>query len=91
MMSFDCDIQFMVKQGPNWYNLTRTYRAKRKAVSFASLVEIYEVETSSLCGKLTGKRKSIVKRLLFSETGFHRSKTLMHTLTRIADICINII
>ena len=53
----------MVKQGPNWYNLTRIYKAKRKAVSFASLDEIDEVETSSLCGKLTVKRKSIVKEV----------------------------
>ena len=53
----------MVKQGPNWYNLTRTYKAKRKAVSFASLDEIDEVETSSMCGKLTVKRKPIVKEV----------------------------
>ena len=51
----------MVKQGPNWYNLTRTYKAKTKAVCFASLDEIDEVETSSLCGKLTVKWKPIVK------------------------------
>ena len=54
MMSFDWDVQYMVKQEPNWYNLTRAYKAKRKAVSFASVDEIDEVETSSLCGKLTG-------------------------------------
>ena len=48
MMSFDWDVQYMVKQGPNWYNLTRTHKANRKAVSFASLDEIDEVETSSL-------------------------------------------
>ena len=23
MMSFEWDVQYMVKQGPNWYNLTR--------------------------------------------------------------------
>ena len=63
MMSFDWDVQYMVKQGPNWYNLTRTYKAKRKAVSFACLNEIDEVETSSLCGKLTVKRKPIVKEV----------------------------
>ena len=63
MMSFDWDVQYMVKQGPNWYNLTRTYKAKRKAVSFASLDEIDEVETSSLCGKITMKRKPIVKEV----------------------------
>ena len=63
MMSFDWDVQYMVKLGPNWYNLTRTYEAKRKAVSFASLNEIDEVETSSLCGKLTMKRKPIVKKV----------------------------
>ena len=57
MMSFDWDVQYMVKQGPDWYNLTRTYKAKRKAVSFVSL------ETSSLCGKLTVKRKPIVKEV----------------------------
>ena len=63
MMSFDWDVQYMVKQGPNWYNLTRIYKAKRKAVSFASLDEIDEVETSSLCGKLTVNRKPIVKEV----------------------------
>ena len=47
-MSFDWDVQYMVKQGSNWYNLTRTYKAKRKTASFASLDEINEVETSSL-------------------------------------------
>ena len=41
----------------NWYNLTRNYKAKKKAVSFASLDEIDEVETSSLCGKLTVKKE----------------------------------
>ena len=30
MMSFDWDVQYMVKQGPNWYNLTRTYKAKKR-------------------------------------------------------------
>ena len=25
MMSFNWDVQYMVKQGPNWYNLTRIY------------------------------------------------------------------
>ena len=30
IMSFDWDVQYIVKQGPNWYNLTRTYKAKRK-------------------------------------------------------------
>ena len=64
MMSFDWDVQYMVKQGSNWYNLTRTHKAKRKAVSFASLDEIDEVETSSLCGKLTVKRKPIVKEVV---------------------------
>ena len=54
----------MVKQGPNFYNLTRTYKAKRKAVSFASLDEIDEVETSSLCGKLTIKRKPKAKEVV---------------------------
>ena len=63
MVSFDWDVQYMVKEGPNWYNLTRTYKAKRKAVSFASLDEIDEVETSSLCRKLTVERKSIVKEV----------------------------
>ena len=63
MMSFDWDVQYMVKQGSNWYNLTRTYEAKRKAVLFASLDEIDEVEPSSLCGKLTVKRKPIVKEV----------------------------
>ena len=63
MMSFNWDVQYMVKQGPNCYNLTRTHKAKRKAVSFASLDEMDEVETSSLCGKLTVKRKPIVKEV----------------------------
>ena len=56
MMLFNWDVQYMVKQGPNWYNLTWTYKAKRKAVSFANLDEIDEVETLSLCGKLTVKK-----------------------------------
>ena len=64
MMPFDWDVQHMVKQGPNWYNLTRTYKVKRKAVSFASLDEIDEFETSSPCGKLTVKRKPIVKEVV---------------------------
>ena len=63
MMSFDWDVQYMVKQGSNWYNLTRIYMAKRKAVSFASLDEIDDAKTSSLCGKLTVKRKPIVKEV----------------------------
>ena len=61
MMSFDQDVQYIVKQEPNWYNLTRTYKAKKKAVSFTRLDEIDEVLTSSLCGKLTVKRKPTVK------------------------------
>ena len=63
MMSYDWDVQYMVKQGPNWYNLTRIYKAKIKTVSFVSLDEIDEVETSSLCGKLAVKRKPIVKEV----------------------------
>ena len=63
MMSFDWEVQYMVKQGPNWYNLTRTFKAKRKAVSFASLDEIDKEETSPLCWKLTVKRKPIVKEV----------------------------
>ena len=63
MMSFDWDVQYVVKQGLNWYNLTRAYKAKRKAVPFARLDEIDEVETLSLCGKLTVKRKPIVKEV----------------------------
>ena len=62
-MSFEWDVQYMVKQGPHWYNLTRTYRAKRKAVSFVNLNEIEEAETSSLCGKMTVKKKPIVKEV----------------------------
>ena len=53
----------MVKQGPISYNLTTTYKAKKKAVSFASLDEIDKVETSSLCGEWTVKRKPIVKEV----------------------------
>ena len=64
MMSFDWDVQYMVKQGPNWYNLTRTYKARRKAVSFASLNDTDEAETSSLCGKMTVRKKPIVKEIL---------------------------
>ena len=64
MMSFDWDVQYMVKQGPNWYNLTRTYKAKRKAVSFASLDDTDEAETSSLYEKMTVKGKPIVKVVL---------------------------
>ena len=51
MMSFDWDVQYMVKQGPNWYSFTRACKVKRKAVSFASLDEIDEVETSQCVGK----------------------------------------
>ena len=64
MMSFDWDVQYMVKQGPNWYNLTRTYKTKRKAVSFASLNDTDKGETSSLCEKMTVKKKPIVKEVL---------------------------
>ena len=64
MMSFDWDVQYMVKQGPNWYNLTRTYKIKRKVVSFASLNDTDEAETSSLCGKMTVRKKPIVKEVL---------------------------
>ena len=53
LMSFDWDVQYMVKQGPNWYNLTRTYKTKMKAVSFANLNDTDEEETSSLCGRMT--------------------------------------
>ena len=67
-MSFDWDVQYMVKQGPNWYNLTRTYKAKKKAVSFASLNDIDEAETSSLCGKMIVKRNPILKKSLSRET-----------------------
>ena len=63
MMPFGWDVQYLVKHRPNWYNLTRTKKAKGKAVSFASLDEIDEAETSSLCGKLTVKRKPIVKEV----------------------------
>ena len=81
-MSFDWDVWYMVKQGSNCYNLTRTYKDKRKAVSFASLDEIDEVETSSLCGKLA-KRKPIVKRLLSKETELSRSRISSLTHPRI--------
>ena len=64
-MSFDLDVQYMVKQGPNWYNLTRTYKAKRKAVSFTSLDEIDGVETSSQCVHRTHKLAHIVNKLSF--------------------------
>ena len=64
MMSFDWDVQYMVKQGPNWYNLTRTYKTKRKAVSFANLNDTDEEETSSLCGRMTVRKQPIVKEVL---------------------------
>ena len=64
MMSFDWDIQYMVKQGPNWYNLTRTYKTKRKAVSFANLNDTDEEETSFLCGRMTVRKQPIVKEVL---------------------------
>ena len=64
MMSFDWDVQYMVKQGPNWYNLTRTYKTKRKAVLFANLNDTDEEETSSLCGRMTVKKQPIVKEVL---------------------------
>ena len=64
MMSFDWDVQYMVKQEPYWYNLTRTYKTKRKAVSFASLNDTDEGETSSLCGKMIVRKKPIVKEVL---------------------------
>ena len=54
----------MVKQGPNWYNLTRTYKIKRKAVSFANLHDTDEEETSSLCGRMTVRKQPIVKEVL---------------------------
>ena len=63
MMSFEWDVQYMVKQGPNWYNLTRTSKTKRKPVSFASLNDTDEAETSSSCGEITEK-KPIVKEVL---------------------------
>ena len=78
-MSFDWDVQYVVKQGPNWYNLTRTYKAKRKAVSFASLDEIDEVETSSLCGKLTVKTHCERSYCLVRQNFISLNKT--HTLT----------
>ena len=64
MMSFEWDVQYMVKQGPNWYNLTRTYKAKRKAVSFANLHESDEEENSSLCERVTVRKEPIVKEVL---------------------------
>ena len=64
MMSFEWDVQYMVKQGPNWYNLTRTYKTKRKAVSFANLNDTDEAETSSLCGNMTMRKQPIVKEVL---------------------------
>ena len=64
MMSFEWDVQYMVKQGPNWYNLTRTYKAKRKAVSFANLHESDEEDNSSLCERVTVRKEPIVKEVL---------------------------
>ena len=88
MMSFDWDVQYMVKQGPNWYNLTRTYKAKRNAVSFASLNDIDEAETSSLCGKMTVKRKPIVKEALIMNDSTSTVLKVTHSLTHaILHIC----
>ena len=64
MMSFEWDVQYMVKQGPNWYNLTRTYKTKRKAVSFANLQDTDEEENSSLCERVTVRKEPIVKEVL---------------------------
>ena len=64
MMSFEWDVQYMVKQGPNWYNLTRTYQTKRKAVSFANLHDTDEEENSSLCERVTVRKEPIVKEVL---------------------------
>ena len=64
MMSFEWDVQYMVKQGPNWYNLIRTYKAKRKAVSFANLHDTDEEENSSLCERVTVRKEPIVKEVL---------------------------
>ena len=64
MMSFKWDVQYMVKQGPNWYNLTRTYKAKRKAVSFANLHNTDEEENSSLCERVTVRKEPIMKEVL---------------------------
>ena len=64
MVSFDWDVQYMVKQGPNWYNLTRIYKTKRKAVSFVNLNDTDEEETSSLCGRMTVRKQPIVKEVL---------------------------
>ena len=64
MMSFEWDVQYMVKQGPNWYNLTRTYKAKRKAVSFANLHDTDEEENSSLCERVIVRKEPIVKEVL---------------------------
>ena len=64
MMSFKWDVQYMVKQGPNWYNLTRTYKTKRKAVSFANQHDTDEEETSSLCERMTVRKEPIVKEVL---------------------------
>ena len=64
MMSFEWDVQYMVKQGPNWYNMTRTYKAKRKAVSFANLHDTDEEENSSLCERVTVRKEPIVKEVL---------------------------
>ena len=64
IMSFEWDVQYMVKQGPNWYNLTRTYKARRKAVSFANLHDTDEEENSSLCERVTVRREIIMKEVL---------------------------
>ena len=64
MMSFKWDVQYMVKQEPNRYNLTRTYKTKRKAVSFANLHDTDEEENSSLCERVTVRKEPIVKEVL---------------------------
>ena len=64
MMSFEWDVQYMVKQGSNWYNLTRTYKTKRNAVSFANLHDTDEEENSSLYERMTVRKEPIVKEVL---------------------------
>ena len=64
MKKDDWDIQYMVKQGSNWYNMTRNYRAKRKAVSAIDLDEskITQIkDKSQVKSKTSGKKQKTVQ------------------------------
>ena len=82
-MSFKWDVQYMVKQGPNWYNLTRTYKTKRKAVSFANLHDTNEEENSSLCERMTVRKEPIVKEVLIYSDSTSMVQKVAHSHTHV--------